>query len=262
MGLTDQTQPLPWGNSQNGQNQLPPGYGGTSWLNYLASMFGPGQAQAGGVDAQGRPADAIAALRAGGTPPVDPNAVNSAIAPNANPVGPPPPGPPVGQGILPQARGLANPYPGQGVLPQARGLAVPPGPMAPGNTILNPGAAVGANPAVAGGTTGTPRAAPQGADNRFVTLDQGQNIDPTGRNRGGPQASALNLAGLFGGGRPAAANPNAPAPNAQPVSALRPVPGPMANAPMPPTMPADVRRQRAAQLPSTAGGYGNPRLWG
>ena len=35
---------------------------------------------------------------------------------------------------------------------------------------------------------------------RFVQLNQGQNIDPTARNRG-PQMTALNLAGLFGGGQ-------------------------------------------------------------
>jgi hypothetical protein len=62
------------------------------------------------------------------------------------------------------------------------------------------------------------------------------------RNR--PQMSALNLAGLFGGGGQAPANPaNVPAPNAQPVSAAG-VPGPLARAPLPPIMPPDVAEAR------------------
>jgi hypothetical protein len=45
-------------------------------------------------------------------------------------------------------------------------------------------------------------------------------MSAAGGNRGAPQMTALNLAGLFGPrGQPAAANPaNVPAPNAQPVS--------------------------------------------
>ena len=61
--------------------------------------------------------------------------------------------------------------------------------------------------------------------------------------------TALNLAGLFGRGQPAA-NPNAPAPNAQNASAQRTIPGPLANAPMPPVMPGDIRNKRVANAVS------------
>ena len=63
---------------------------------------------------------------------------------------------------------------------------------------------------------------------RFVGLDR-PNANPgigggmLGGARGGPQGTALNLAGLFGGG---GVNPNAPAANAQPVSGR--VAGPLA----------------------------------
>jgi hypothetical protein len=65
-----------------------------------------------------------------------------------------------------------------------------------------------------------------------------------------PIYTALNL---FGGGGQPAANPNVPAANAQPASAS--VPGPLANAPMPPTMPDDIRRQRAIQLAAARSGF-------
>ena len=78
-------------------------------------------------------------------------------------------------------------------------------------------------------------------NDRFVQLDQGQNTDPTARNRG-PQMTALNLAGLFNRGQQPGVNPNAPAANAQPVSAAGP--SPFANAPMPPVMSPDIQNQR------------------
>jgi hypothetical protein len=246
MPVTDLTPTLPWGGSPNGQTQLPPGYGGgTSWLNYLASMFNPVS-----------PAQADV---------LHPNLNNSqaALHPMYNFSNPPPangPGPgnvgpvqladsvtmaPPGQGALPQARGVANPpFPrqtfagsqpnqgggfDQGILPQARGVAVQPGPMAPGNSILQPGADRGVAPSPAApGATAAPSAAPQGGgpSNRFVQLDQGQNIDPTNR-RGGPQMTALNLAGLFGGGGQ---------PQGTPSQTPRPaVPGPMAQGGISPT---------------------------
>lgn len=67
-------------------------------------------------------------------------------------------------------------------------------------------------------------AAPAAAPNndRFKLL----NYDVPGGGRT-PYISALNLGGLFGGGQPAV-NPSAPAAAAQPVSATRRVPGPMA----------------------------------
>lgn len=64
MPYPDVNSALPWGGAANGQTQLPPGYNGASWLQYLASMFAPSSAEAGGVDAQGRPQSAIAAAQA------------------------------------------------------------------------------------------------------------------------------------------------------------------------------------------------------
>jgi hypothetical protein len=78
-------------------------------------------------------------------------------------------------------------------------------------------------------------------NDRFVQLDQGQNTDPTARNRG-PQMTALNLAGLFNRGQQPAVDPNVPAAAAQPVSAA--AGSPFANAPMPPVMPPDILNQR------------------
>jgi hypothetical protein len=73
-------------------------------------------------------------------------------------------------------------------------------PPRPGNppTATSPVSAApsAANPtASSGGAAG----ALSSSNPRFVQLDQGQNIDPTNR-RGGPQMTALNLGGLFGGG--------------------------------------------------------------
>jgi hypothetical protein len=89
------------------------------------------------------------------------------------------------------------------------------------------------------------------ANNRFVQLDQGQNIDPTGR-RGSPQMTALNLAGLFGGGQPAtpaAAAPRVAGPLAQS--------GPPKTAGQPPTTLADA----AYGVPDARGApYPYPRM--
>lgn len=106
-------------------------------------------------------------------------------------------------------RGLGfNQTPGQGA-PQG----------SPASTPRPPNSAGGAS----GGT----------ANSRFVQVDR-PNMPAAGGPRGGPpQMTALNLAGLFGGGqnRAPAANPaNLPAPNAQPVSGPL-APSGMSNAP-------------------------------
>ena len=97
----------------------------------------------------------------------------------------------------------------------------------------------------------------QGNNNRFIGIAQ-PNASPQNSMRAGPQATALNLAGLFGGrGQPAAAaavNPNVPAANAQPVSSASPPAAP-GNAPMPPIMPGDIRNQRVANA------VRNPNWW-
>ena len=102
-----------------------------------------------------------------------------------------------------------------------------------------------------------------GASNRFVGIDR-PNADPT--RRSGPQGTALNLAGLFGGGQPAV-NPNVPAAAAQPVSAVR---GPLAQgglskAPwgMGPLQPGMVwPKDMGPFKPRSSSGYGDPRVWG
>ena len=122
----------------------------------------------------------------------------------------------------------------------------------------------------------------QGNNNRFIGIAQ-PNASPQNSMRAGPQATALNLAGLFGGrGQPAAApavNPNVPAANAQPVSMVNgptPVgqglnpsgnlalaggnsPGPnqfsSVPVPYPPSMPGDIRNQRVANA------VRNPNWW-
>ena len=86
---------------------------------------------------------------------------------------------------------------------------------------------------------------------RFIGIDA-PNASAQNSMRAGPQGTALNLAGLFGGRGQPAVNPNAPSANAQPVSALA---GPLASAPLPPTMPDDIRRQRAIQLAAAHSGF-------
>jgi hypothetical protein len=95
----------------------------------------------------------------------------------------------------------------------------------PGSPSDTPRPGRSSAPSANAGASGA-AAAPPASNPRFVQLDQGQNIDPTARNRG-PQMTALNLAGLFGGGAqrpsPSPASPNAnpanlPTRNAQPVS--------------------------------------------
>jgi hypothetical protein len=140
-----------------------------------------------------------------------------------------PPGPMAGS-ILPQARGVAVPPDpsAPSILPQARGVAVQPGPMAPGSTTMAAPAAAAPvpGPLATGGATGVGAT----SNPRFVGISA-PNMSPQNSMRGGPQGTALNLAGLFGGG---GVNPNVPAANAQPVAS---VPGPMASAPMPPVRP-------------------------
>lgn len=180
------------------------GPGSAAWLQYLMQMFGPGAAQAG-------ESNPIATLNAGGTPPVPNNAIVPPVGPAASPPGPPM-GPP--QSPTPWFTGSNNPMPWRGPNPNAPAPAAQP---------VSAAAPV-PGPLATGGAT----AQGASANPRFVQLDQGQNADPTGRNRG-PQMTALNLAGLFGGGGAPGANPaNVPSAAAQPVSALQ---GPLSNAP-------------------------------
>jgi hypothetical protein len=276
MAVTDLTDSLPYWARQGvgygggpgptgGPGSAPMGAGNSaSWLQYLQQMFGISPANA-------------AELGAGGSSPLsggnDGNNPYQAAANVAQPSGP---------SILPQARGAAVPpniigsqpsiravFP-PSILPQARGVAVPPGPMAPGSTTMAPAAAApgAANPLAAAGpgAAGPGGATGAGATSnpRFSGIDR-PNADPgigggmLGGARGGPQATALNLAGLFGGGgapgAPRGVNPaNLPAPAAQTVSGPL-AQGGIANAPLPPTMPDDLRRQRAIQLAAARSGF-------
>ena len=157
--------------------------------------------------------------------------------------------------ILPQARGVAvpgSPAAPTTADPTARGGSgyggVPPSGWgsSPASASTRPlparpvtptprTAYVGQQPgsgAPAGSPSQTP-ATPQGAQSaRFglVQVDR-PNMPAAGGPRGGPpQMTALNLAGLFGGGQQAANPANVPAPNAQPVSGAL-GPSGMSNAP-------------------------------
>ena len=231
-----------------------PGSGDSaSWLQYLSQMFGISPAQAAELSQNGFPASAISALNSGGTAPVN-NSINANVVPPASP------GPPVGAGLLDQSgvqrgpMGVLRTQPGASApvgagLPDQSGVArSPAGVLTPGAPAAQPVAAPAPvpGPLAAGGAAGSAAT----SNPRFVGIDR-PNADPTAR-RGSPQGTALNLAGLFGGG---GQNPNVPAANAQPVSAQRPVPGPLANAPLPPVMPGDIRNQRVKNA------IANPNWW-
>jgi hypothetical protein len=241
-----------------------PGAGNSaSWLDYLSQMFGISPAQAAQLSQSGgNPANLPSpnasnmafAGHVGATNPDGsfnpPPGQNPPITNFGNPAPTTGPGPgnvgpvnlsppaPAGPSILPQARGVAvppgpmasGPAPaGPSILAQARGVAVQPGPMEPGSTTMpaaaGPAAATPAAPVPGPLATGGAGGMGATSNPRFVQLDR-PNMSPAGGfGRGGPpQMTALNLAGLFGGGQP---NPNAPAANAQPVSGR--VAGPLAS---------------------------------
>jgi hypothetical protein len=264
MAVTDLTDSLPWWARQGGPGPTggpgaaPQGSGASSqdWLRYLMAMANQGGGNPANMpspDASNMSVNVVGDDHGDGdNPPAPPF-----VAPPAPPVasnGPPPgsilpqargganpPGPMAASpSILPQARGVSNPpFPGgPSILPQARGVAVQPGAMSPGDTTMP----APAGPLATGGATANGAS----ANPRFIGIAQ-PNASPQNSLRGGPQATALNLAGLFGGG----GNPNVPAANAQPMSGRLKGPmaqGGVANAPMPPIMPDDIRRQRAMQL--------------
>ena len=133
-------------------------------------------------------------------------------------------------------------------------------------------------------TAGAPNLGYYQPSNRFIGIAQ-PNASAQNSMRAGPQATALNLGGLFGGrGQQPAANPaNVPAANAQPVSAVAngPTPygpdiprlNPSGNlaltggnspgpnqfssvpVPLPPAMPGGIRNQRVANA------VRNPNWW-
>jgi len=282
MAVTDLTDSLPWwarggagptggpGAAPQGSGvggQPPQGVNQQAWLQYLMQMFSPGSANAaeapptnGGpspddLDALKHPSPPPAALDGGG-PPVPPSVLQPATDPATRNM-------PFPQDLGPASRNM--PFPGQidprgYFAPSASPNAPAPNaqPVSAQRPVPGPLASGGAS---AQGATSNPR---------FVQLDQGQNTDPTARNRG-PQMTALNLAGLFGGGgQPAAApaaNPaNLPARNAQPVSGPLAAGG-MSNAPwgVGPLQKGMVWPKDMGPFkpkPRSGSGYGDPRLWG
>lgn len=212
MAVTDLTDALPWwvtGAAPRAGAPTPPGArpgGMTSWYDYLVSMMNPvGSANAAEPSV-------VDQLNRGGTPPVN-NAINPAAAI-------PPANPPPYAGVQPglSAPNYTSPMLAAGATPGA-GLSSPAVIPAPGGGVTAPGAFNPNAPAQAASPVSAPKgplagggASAVGATSnpRFVQLDQGQNIDPLNR-RGGPQMTALNLGGLFGGAQnaPAAAGPTA-----------------------------------------------------
>ena len=77
--------------------------------------------------------------------------------------------------------------------------------------------------------------------------------------RAGPQGTALNLAGLFGGGQPSAAAPAAAPLNQTPMPVPRPVPGPLAGAPGRTQMSPD-QLASAVRKPNWWQGLGRPEM--
>jgi hypothetical protein len=206
MGVNDPTAGLPWWAQQGGQPQgqaSPPGYGGTSWLDYLASMFGPGSAQAAENDPMAALRSQLDKRQPG--PPAPDNSFAAAL-----PTGPPP-SPSGGPSWFPGGQNTPMPWNGPTASPPPRPGPNPDAPS-PNAQPVNAG----------GGAAAAPRAAPMGGGpaNRFVQIDR-PNAPAAGMNRGAPQMTALNLAGLFGGQAP---------PGPPQVGAPRPaVPGPLAS---------------------------------
>ena len=187
-------------------SQPPPGVDPMQWLQYLYQMYnfgnpppanGPGPGKVGPVP-----------LAANGAQQGPPGYLGSQSAL-------PPQGPP--QSPTPWFTGGNTPMPWRG--PQAPPGANP-APAAAAPAAAAPAAATPVPGPLAGGGASAVGAT---SNPRFVGLDYQPNASPQNSMRGGPQATALNLAGLFGGR--GAVNPNAPAANAQPVSAVR---GPLA----------------------------------
>ena len=288
MAVTDLTDSLPYWARQGGPGATggptgapQGGPGSPAWLQYLSQYFGISPAQAATLAQNGGPSpDDIAALKAGGS------AVPSALSGGGPPVPAmtaltqPPAGPPVGAGMLDQSgvqrgpMGVLRTQPGASApvgagLPDQSGVTrSPAGVLTPGTGPAAPVAAPApvAGPLAGGGAAGTAAT----SNPRFIGIDA---PNATAQNsmlsRGVPQGTALNLAGLFGGGQ-GAANMGAgggPAPygyldqslgNTDARGAPYPagkVPGPLASAPRPPTMPDDIRRQRAIQLAAARSGF-------
>lgn len=217
MAFTDVNGALPWwvtGAQPPSGAPTPPGArptGMTSWYDYLASMFNPiGSAQAAEPSVND-------ILNKGGTPPVNNSLTDPSVVVQ-------PPGPSSGPQPGLSAPNYTSPMLAAGAGPGAGLNAGTPLPAAAAPSPANPTAGTGVSTVTApkgplAGSSGGAGAVGSTSNPRFVPIDRpNMPAGGSGMARGGPpQMTALNLAGLFGGGR--AANPaDLPTPNAQPVS--------------------------------------------
>jgi hypothetical protein len=232
MPVNDPASGLPWWVTQGGQANVgggqatPPGYGGTGWLNYLASMFAPSAAQA----AQGSGnLPLMGSMQA-----VGPNSAN------ARPM-----------------YSFSNPPPANGPGPGNVGPVPLDGGHGDGpvNAVANPNLNPTPSPAIADsvtmppqppgylGSTGATGGVPVGSWNQQPQPGPGY-LGSTGAGGGDPRgydASVNAMTGMAPGAvnpgyrppgiTPGRVNPNAPAANPQPVIAAGPAGAPRA-APM------------------------------
>lgn len=205
MAITDLTDSLPYWARQGvgygggpgptgGPGSAPMGAGNSaSWLQYLQQMFGPDAAQAAD-NPQIAALKAAAAAQANGAPPqAGPGDVP---VPQSVPT-PPTPAPPMmgpTQSPTPWFTGSNTPLPWNGPPVRTPATAAP---NAQAPTAQPPAPTPG--PLASGGATG----AGASANPRFIGI-AAPNMSPQNSMRGGPQGTALNLAGLFGGGAPGA----------------------------------------------------------
>jgi hypothetical protein len=183
-------------------------------------------------------------------PPGSPDPLGSSVGVNSSPPPATSAGPPVGAGMLDQSgvqrgpMGVLRTQPGasapvgaglpdqSGITRNPAGVLTPGAPATPAGTgpaspVAAPAARV-PGPLASGGASGSAAT----SNPRFIGLDYRPNASPQNSMRGGPQSTALNLAGLFGQGQPAAAPA---APGARPQVA-----GPLAGGGMvPSTYPGD-----------------------
>jgi hypothetical protein len=281
MAVTDMTESLPWwarGGMPQSQGPVPPqGGDAQAWLRYLASFAGLGSAQAGENNPVAALNEALKNRPPG--PPAPDNTIQPTLPPGPAPA---PAGPPQFPTSPPPTPFSTGAFQGPAPMPMPYAATGPLSPGGPGPLGATPGGVGGfAGPAQGGGPVAAPGGpvpssadvaapdaqpvsavrgplaggGPMNAGSRFIGIDA-PNVSPQNSMRGGPQGTALNLAGLFGGGQ----QPAAAAPMVGKQPGMRVINGPLAqggiaSAPMPPTMPDDIRRQRAIQLAALHSGY-------
>lgn len=190
MAVTDNTSALPWwvtgaASPPVGAGPTPPGTGGTSWLNYLASMFAP-SAQ-GATLTPSQQLQGLLAARANGQPQTQPG--NIPIGPNT--IQPPQSQPNQGGGYPPPGPMAANgPPPQPPYNPLSGGSANTGLPAAPGASANPATGAPPVNPNATGGQNLNGVTANAG---RFIPIQY--NVPGSGPGRNAPIYTALNLGG-------------------------------------------------------------------